>query len=32
MFDHIETVVADLDRSKRFYEAAFHPLGIQLLK
>ena len=32
MFDHIGIVVADMERSKRFYEAVHHPLGIHLLK
>jgi catechol 2,3-dioxygenase-like lactoylglutathione lyase family enzyme len=32
MFDHISIGVADLARSKRFYDAALGPLGYRLLK
>jgi catechol 2,3-dioxygenase-like lactoylglutathione lyase family enzyme len=32
MFDHISVGVADLARSKRFYDAALAPLGYRLLR
>lgn len=31
IFDHVQIRVADLDRSRAFYEAALEPLGIPLL-
>jgi catechol 2,3-dioxygenase-like lactoylglutathione lyase family enzyme len=31
MLDHVGFAVADLHRSRRFYEAALQPLGIELL-
>ena len=32
MFDHVSIGVADIARSKKFYDAALRPLGFSLLK